>query len=139
MSRYNETLTMRKLLLRWILLAFSVVVASLVSQALSLGFQVDVSTAGSAARLFVGVALLSFLNATVGKLLKLITLPLSCLTLGLFSLVINAVVLMIAASFQLGFKVVGTGFQAFLASFVASLLISFVSGVLGVFLPDDKE
>ncbi len=130
---------MGKLLLRWILLALSVVVASLICQALGLGFQVDASTFESAMRLFIGVAVLSFLNATVGKLLKLITLPLSCITLGLFSLVINAVVLMVAASLQLGFKVVGTGLNGFIAAFVASLLISFVSGVLGVFLPDDKE
>ena len=130
---------MRKLFLRWILLAFSVVVASLMSQALGLGFTVDVSTASSVGNLFLGVALLSFLNATVGKILKLVTLPLSCITLGLFSLVINAVVLLIAAHFQLGFKVVGGGSQAFIAAFVASLLISFVNGVLGVFLPDDKE
>lgn len=130
---------MRKMLLRWILLAVSVVVASLICEALGLGFQVDVSSPTSTGKLFVGVAILSFLNATVGGFLKLITLPLTCITLGLFSLVINAIVLMISASFELGFKVVGSGFQAFLAAFVASLLISLVSGVLGVFLPDDKE
>ena len=130
---------MQKLLLRWILLAFSVVVASYVSQALGLNFKVDVSSAASAGKLFVGVAVLALLNATVGKFLKFITLPLSCITLGLFSLVINAVVLLVAANFGLGFKVTGTGTESFLAAFVASLLISFVNGVLGVFLPDDKD
>lgn len=130
---------MKKLFLRWILLAFSVVVASFVSQALGLGFQVDVSTMAGALKLLVGVAVLAFLNATVGRILKFITLPLSCITLGLFSLVVNAVVLMAAASMELGFKVTGTGFHAFIAAFVASLLISFVNGVLGVFLPDDKD
>ena len=45
-----------------------------------------------------GVAILALLNATLGKILKLLTLPLNCLTLGLFSLVINAIIFMIVAS-----------------------------------------
>ncbi|MBI1757431.1 MAG: phage holin family protein [Fimbriimonas ginsengisoli] len=130
---------MRKLVLRWILLAFSVVVASYVSQALGLKFAVDVSTFASTVKLFIGVAVLSFLNATVGRLLKFLTLPLSCITLGLFSLVVNAAILWFAASFELGFKIKGTGTEAFLAAFVAAVLISFINGVLGVFLPDDKD
>lgn len=130
---------MRKLLLRWLILAFSVIVASLISQALSLGFVVDFHGAAAFGKLLIGVAALSLLNATVGKLLKILTLPLSCITLGLFSLVVNAAVLMIAASLGLGFKFTNTGASAFFAAFIASLLISFVSGVLGVFLPDDKD
>lgn len=130
---------MTKLLLRWILLAFSVVAASYVSQALGLGFEVHVYDASSFLKLLVGVAVLSLLNATVGKLIKLLTLPLSCITLGLFSLVINAVILMIAASFKLGFQITGSGFGAFVAAFVASLMIAFINGVLGMFLPDDKD
>jgi putative membrane protein len=100
---------------------------------------VDVSNAGSIFTLLVGVVVLSLLNATLGRILKLLTLPLSCLTLGLFSLVVNAIVLWVAASLELGFKITESGFKGFLAAFVASLLISFINGVLGVFLPDDKN
>ena len=82
---------------------------------------------------------LSFLNATIGRVIKFLTLPLSCITLGLFSLVINAVVLMLAASFHLGFDIKQGGFQGFIAAFIASLLIAFISGVLGMFLPDDRD
>ncbi|HSI73105.1 MAG TPA: phage holin family protein [Fimbriimonas sp.] len=130
---------MTKLLLRWVLLALSVFGASLITQSLGLGFKVDISSAESILTLMVGVLILSLLNATLGKILKLLTLPLSCLTLGLFSLVVNAVVLWVAASLELGFKITQSGFQGFLAAFVASLLISFINGVLGVFLPDDKN
>jgi uncharacterized membrane protein YvlD (DUF360 family) len=66
-------------------------------------------------------------------------LPLSCLTLGLFSLVVNAAVLYFAARFELGFKIVDDGIKGFAAAFVASLLISAINGALGVFLPDEKE
>ncbi len=130
---------MTRLLLRWILMALSVVAASMVSHALNLGFEANVSTLGSFLKLMVGVLVLSFLNATLGRILKFLTLPLSCITLGLFSLVINAIILLLAASLDLGFRITGSGFNAFIAAFVGSLLIAFINGVLGVFLPDDKD
>lgn len=134
---------MRKLLLRWIVLAVSVAAASYVSHVLQLGFEVTFlahPSAQSFVLLLLGVAVLSFLNATVGRILKLLTLPLSCITLGLFSLVVNAIVLEVAASLNLGFSINNKGgFSAFIAAFVASLLISFINGVLGVFLSDDEK
>lgn len=130
---------MGKLLLRWIVLAISVFAASLITHALNLGFEVDVHAMDGAVKLLIGVAVLSLLNATLGRILKFITIPLSCLTLGLFSLVINALILWLAASFQLGFKITGSGAHAFIAAFVASLLISFINGILGIFLPEDKD
>ena len=130
---------MTKLLLRWVLLAVSVFAASLVAQAIGLGFKVVTGTGEGVITLLIGVAVLAFLNATLGKILKLLTLPLSCITLGLFSLVVNAIVLWVAASLELGFRITDTGVKGFIAAFVASLLISFINGVLGVFLPDDKD
>ena len=130
---------MGRLLLRWILLAFSVFAASMVSQALGLGFKVKYSKVEDLIPMMIGVAVLAFLNATLGKILKVLTLPLSCLTLGLFSLVINAVVLMAAASLKLGFEITEEGYKAFFAALVASVIIAFINGVLGVFLPDDKD
>lgn len=132
---------MSRLFLRWVLLAASVYAASLVAQALGLGFKADVTSVESFLKLMVGVAVLSFLNATLGKILRILTLPLSCITLGLFSLVVNAVVLMAAAALNLGFRIDETKgtFMGFVAAFVASILISFINGVLGVFLPDDRD
>lgn len=130
---------MTRLLLRWILLAVSVFAASLVAQAVGLGFKVETGKGEAIVTLLIGVAVLAFLNATLGKILKFLTLPLSCITLGLFSLVVNAFVLWLAASLELGFRITESGFKGFIAAFVASLLISFINGVLGVFLPDDKD
>ncbi|CAN5699409.1 hypothetical protein BH11ARM2_BH11ARM2_06410 [soil metagenome] len=137
---------MRRLLIRWVLLAISVIAASVVCTALGLDFRVAAigkETVGDRASQFLmlllGVALLSFLNATLGRILRLATLPISCLTLGLFSLVVNALVLWVAASFDLGFTIKEGGLKGFGAAFAASLLISFVNGVLGVFVPDDKD
>jgi putative membrane protein len=130
---------MGRLLLRWILLALSVVVASLITRALGLGFEVDLKDAGDFLKLLLGVAIFSFVNATLGRMLKLLTLPLNCLTLGLFSLVINALMLLLVASLQFGFTITGSPFGRFLAALVGSLLIAFVNGVLGTFVPDKDE
>jgi putative membrane protein len=132
---------MKKVILRWIILAISVFAASAVTTALGLGFRANLESNnfGSLAVFLIGVLLLSFLNATLGRILKILTLPLSCITLGLFSLVVNAVILMVAASFNLAFRIEGNGFQAFLAALVSSTLIAFINGVLGAFLPDEKD
>ena len=127
---------MQRLLIRWALMAVSVVLAAFICDALSLDFHVlPLSDAGNIGKLLVGVAVLSLLNATLGKALKLVTLPLSCLTLGFFSLVVNAIVLYVAATLKLGFYT-DTGLGGFVGCFVASLLISFLNGMLGVFIPD---
>ena len=130
---------MTRLLLRWVLMAFSVYGASLICAALGLDFRVQVNDATDVGKLLVGVIVLGLLNATLGRILKILTLPLRCLTLGLFSLVVNAVVLWVAASLKFGFTIPSGGARGFMAAFVASLLIAFISGVLGVFLPDDSE
>jgi putative membrane protein len=136
---------MKNLALKWIVLALAVFGASLITKMLNLGFQVDIFDAknavvpGKVITLFLGVAVLAFLNATLGKILKFLTLPLSCLTLGLFSLVVNAIVLMVAASFKLGFMITQAGFDGFMAAAVASILISLINGLLGLFLPDPKD
>jgi len=130
---------MSKLLLRWVLLAASVYAASLITQSMGLGFRAEADDAPDAINLLLGVAVLALLNVTLGKVLKALTLPLSCLTLGLFSLVVNAVVLMTAASLGLGFRITDEGVKGFGAAFVASILISLINGALGVFIPDDKD
>lgn len=115
-------------------MAVSVIAASIICEFVNIGFRARYGNIGEIAQLFVGVAVLALLNATLGRVIRLVTLPLSCITLGLFSLVVNGIVLFIAAQMNLGF----TG--NFLGSIVASLLISFINGMLGVFVPDgDKK
>jgi putative membrane protein len=64
-------------------------------------------------------------NATLGTLLKVVTLPLTVITLGLFVLVINAVMFKFAAWFAPGFSVFG-----FWAAFWGAFIMSLVSLVL---------
>ena len=87
-----------RLLLHWLLIACALLV---VAHFLP-GFRVDGLGAALIAALVIGL-----LNATLGAVLKLFALPLTILTLGLFLLVINAVVLVVASHLAPGFHVSG--------------------------------
>ena len=131
---------MGNLILRWLILVLSVVAASYFTRVFGLNFVVQAEGVGGFLKLMVGVGVLALLNATLGTVLKILTLPLTCLTLGLFSLVINGAVLMWAASFNLGFTIgEEDGSRRFWTAFVASLLISAVNAIIGGILIKDEE
>ena len=65
--------------------------------------------------------MIGLLNATLGFFLKIITFPLSVLTLGLFLLVINGLMILLASSIVRGFHVRGF-FPAFWGAVVLALL-----------------
>jgi putative membrane protein len=69
----------------------------------------------------IAVVVIGLLNATLGLLLKIITLPLGILTFGIFFLVINALVLWFSSKIVPGFAVT-TYKAAFLGALVLALL-----------------
>ena len=78
------------------------------------------------------------INAAVKPVFKLVSLPLVILTLGLFLIVINALLLMltswVAERVSLGWHVEG-----FWTAVVGSVIVSVVSIVLGLFVPEKKD
>lgn len=105
---------------------------SLVSTALSLflianivgGVQITSVTA-----LLILTMTLSLLNITIKPLLKLFSLPITILTLGLFSFVINMVVLKLAFMFVAGASLIGIG-ALFISTILLSVLNTIISNVL---------
>ena len=75
-----------------------------------------------------GAIVLGLANASVRKLLLLMTLPVTLLTLGLFVLVINALMLMLAAAFVDGFEI--EGFSAAMWGSVAFAVMNFLAGMM---------
>lgn len=69
--------------------------------------------------------ILSFLNATIGNFLDFISTPLRWLTLGIFSFVIDAIVLLVAAQFMKGFTI-----KSFGTAFVLAIVLSMFNAVL---------
>lgn len=101
-----------KLLLHWILSAIALILVS----HLVPGFHVSGLVPALIAALVIGL-----LNATVGLFLKIVTFPLSILTLGLFLLVINGVMILVASAVVPGFRVAGL-VPAFWGAVVLALL-----------------
>lgn len=104
---------MLRLLLRWLLNALALLIVT----RLVPGFYIRGLATALIAALVIGL-----LNATLGLLLKILTFPLSVITLGLFFLVINAFILWLASGVVPGYHVSG-----FIAAFVASLFLSLLS------------
>ena len=84
---------------------------------------------------YLWVALLfGLLNATLGSLLKLLTLPAVILTLGLFLVVVNAAILMLVARWSDKLDV--TNFwSAIFAAVVISVITRLISGITKKALP----
>lgn len=87
----------------------------------------------STSALVVSALLLGFANAVLRPLLLILTFPLTLLTLGLFVLVINALMLQLVSSLVKGFTVSG-----FWTAFWASIFISVMSLGLGAMVPDNE-
>jgi putative membrane protein len=103
---------MLKLLLQWLLSALALLlVSNLVS-----GFTVEGLGPALVAALVIGL-----LNATIGFFLKIVTFPISILTLGLFLLVINGLMILLASNIVRGFHVRGF-VPAFCGAVVLALL-----------------
>jgi putative membrane protein len=86
-----------------------------------------------------GVALVfGVLNVLVRPILKLLTFPFFIITLGLFTFVLNGVMLLLTSAvsdaLELGFHV-----RDFKTAFIGALVVSIVSFALSIFVPDDKE
>jgi putative membrane protein len=69
---------------------------------------------------------IALINTFIKPILKLLTLPISFLTLGLFSLVLNGLMIMLADSLVDGFAVAGL-----LNAILFALMLGLINGVLG--------
>lgn len=87
----------------------------------------DVTAVGA----IVGSIVLGFINATIRPLLLLLTLPLNLLTLGLFTFVINGLMLWVVSMFVRGFEI-----QNFVTAFFAALILTVISSVISFLVKD---
>ncbi|MEO8760668.1 MAG: phage holin family protein [Bacteroidia bacterium] len=80
---------------------------------------------------FMIAVVLAFLNAVLKPILVFLTIPVTILTLGLFYLVINALIIIIAEHLVSGFHVSGF-FTALFFSLVLSLIASVLDALAGI-------
>ncbi|MGC9521618.1 MAG: phage holin family protein, partial [Anaerolineae bacterium] len=83
--------------------------------------------------------ILSFVNALIRPLLKLLTCPLILLTLGIFTLVVNAITLLIAASIANNVFNVGFYIDGFWPAFWGGITVTIVSVILNAIVRDEDD
>lgn len=114
-----------KLVLRWLINAVALLlIAQLVPG-------IDVASFYIA---LIAALILGLVNALIRPLLIVLTLPINILTLGLFTLVINALLFWFVSSFIQDFSVEG-----FLAAFLGALIMALVSWLTNTALKDTKN
>ncbi len=125
---------MRRLLLRWLINALALFAAAVVVK----GVGVEEARWAGWVVFAVAAVIFGLVNALIRPLLKLLTCPLIVLTLGLFTLVINAFMLwltgVISRFFDLGFYVDG-----FWSAFWGGLVVSMVNVVLNLIARDEED
>lgn len=104
------------ILINWLVSAIAIVVVAYLLPG------VHVSGFGAA---LITALVLGIINAVLKPILIILTLPITILTLGLFTFVINAIVILIVSALVPGFKVDG-----FLWALLFSILLSFVNSLL---------
>lgn len=104
------------ILINWILSAIVILVASQILP--------GVHVTGFVAALTVALVL-GIINAIIKPVIVILTLPINILTLGLFTLVINAALVMLTSAIVPGFRVDG-----FLWALIFSILLSVINMVL---------
>lgn len=116
---------MRGLLVRWIVQALALALTAYVFEGIAI---LNVWA------LFVASFLIGILNAFVRPILVFLTLPLTIVTLGLFILVINALLFWLAASVVSGFQVSG-----FWSAMGGTIVMSIVSFFLNLMIGDEGK
>ncbi|MGZ8631412.1 MAG: phage holin family protein [Actinomycetota bacterium] len=115
-----------RILIRWAILAVAVFAAAQIVPGIEL-------REGLVSLLIVS-AILGLVNAFLGTVLRILSIPFLIVTLGLFAIVINTAVLWVTALFT-----DRIAFDGFWAYFWAALIISIVTLALRIVLPDGGD
>ncbi len=122
---------MKYLFLRWLVSAAAVGLTAWLMPGMTVhgdGFNLFLN-------LFIVAAVLGFLNAIIRPIVTLLTCPLVILTLGLFTLIINAMMLSLTNWLLPNILTV----NGFWTTFFAALIISIIAGLLSIFVHDDSN
>lgn len=114
-----------RLLVRWLINAVSLLIVAYIVP----GFELR----GFGAALIAAIVF-GFVNATLGLVLKIITFPLTIVSFGLFLIVINAIMLKMAAAVTPGFAVHG-----WTAALIGAIVLSLVSAFLNWLIKDNRR
>jgi len=121
----DREVSMRGITIRWLTLTGAIIITS---------YMLDGIRIEGFFSAFFAAAFLGILNAFFRPILVLITLPITILTLGFFTFVINAIMLMMVAGALPGFNISG-----FWSAVLGSLMISIISWLMNSFINENGK
>ena len=116
---------MRGFIIRWVVNALALLVAAWILKGIVINSYLS---------LFVAAFVIGLLNAFLRPVVLILTLPLNILTLGLFTLVVNGIMVLLAGDVVRGFEV-----QGFFSAVFAALIMGCVSFLLNLFISDSGQ
>jgi putative membrane protein len=114
-----------RMIVHWLLNAIALMIVAYVIP----GFHVSGILAALIAAVIIGL-----LNATIGLFLKVITFPLTVVTLGIFWFVVNAIILKLASMFSPGFTIIG-----FAPAFWGAIVLAIINLIVRWIMPRREE
>ena len=120
-------------IIRWIVTAIAVGAAVWIVPGIEI-----VSTGESWVGIVLIALILSLINMSVKPILQVLSLPVTVLTLGIFYIVVNTLLLYIAAWLANGLFGAGFYIASFGSAFVASIVISIVSALVNGLVGNDN-
>ncbi|HMQ32626.1 MAG TPA: phage holin family protein [Chloroflexaceae bacterium] len=122
-----------RLLMRWLITAAALFVAALVVPGIAITDQ------NGWVAVLVMAAVFGLVNAFIRPILTLLSCPLVLLTLGLFTLVINAFCLWLSSWIAQNWFGAGFTVSGFIPALIGGIVVAIVSFLLSIFLPDEDE
>jgi putative membrane protein len=114
-----------RMVVNWLLSALALLIVAYIVP----GFHVNGIFAALIAAVVIGL-----INATIGLFLKVITFPLTILTLGIFWFIVNAIVLKLASIFVPGFNIYG-----FWPAFWGAIILALINMIFRWLMPRREE
>ncbi len=113
----------RSLLITWVITSVSLFIISKLPTGVEIdGFQ----------KALISAAVFGVLNALIKPVLQVLAFPITVLTLGLFSIIINAIIFGLAAWLVTGFRLRWGFWSAIIGTLALSFINSILSAILGV-------
>jgi len=116
---------MKGFLIRMIIISFSLAIANYIVEGIEIA---------SIITLIVASLVIGFLNSFIRPILLIMTLPFNILTFGLFTFVINAILLLLASQVVRGMEIEG-----FWAALAGTIIMSMLSFLLNLFVSDSGK
>lgn len=116
------------------------IIINAIALAVTVYFIKGIVISGGIGGLLIVATVFGLVNAFIRPIVSVFSLPITCLTLGLFTLVINALMLLLTDALTGSFlDITGDTEQKLLTAIIAAIIISIVSGILSWFVKESKK